>query len=211
MAHVDWYVEGPSFGNCNCKYACPCQFEDLPSHGFCEGFEVLQIDKGHFGDIDLSGLRTALVYRWPGPVFEGGGEMQIIIDERANKAQSDALRRVLCGEETDEAATHWWVYHAMCDQVHEPLTAAIDFEYNIDGRTAKVDVRGLLQSTGRPIRAPHGGGAHRVRIDIPGGIEFTMAEVGSASTSSTNAIALNLNDSYGQWAVIRHGPSGVAA
>lgn len=211
MAHVDWYVEGPSFGNCNCNYGCPCQFEDLPSRGFCEGFEVLQIDKGHFGDIDLSGLRTAMVYRWPGPVFEGGGEMQVIIDERANAAQSDALRRVLCGEETDEAATHWWVYHAMCERVHEPLTAAIDFECDINGRTAKVDVGGLLKSTGRPIRAPHGGGEHRVRIDIPGGIEFTLAEVGSASTTSSNAIALNLDDSYGQWAIIRHGPSGVIA
>lgn len=211
MAHVNWYIEGPSFGNCNCNYACPCQFEELPSKGFCEGYEVIHIDKGHFGDIDLSGLKTALIYRWPGPIFEGGGEMQIIIDERADDAQRDALTRILKGEETDEAATHWWVYHAMSDRVHDTLSAAIEFEHDIEERTAKVDIAGLLQSSGRPIQAPHGGGAHRVRIDIPGGIEFTLAEIGSGSTKSSAAIELDLDDTYGQWAIIRHGPTGVAA
>jgi hypothetical protein len=27
MAPVDWYLEGVEFSNCNCDYACPCQFE----------------------------------------------------------------------------------------------------------------------------------------------------------------------------------------
>ena len=37
---VDWYVEGVAFGNCNCDYGCPCQFERRPTHGNCRGFEV---------------------------------------------------------------------------------------------------------------------------------------------------------------------------
>ena len=56
MAVIDWYVEGEEYGNCNCAYGCPCQFEALPTHGNCRGFEVVRIDKGHFGDVDLSGL-----------------------------------------------------------------------------------------------------------------------------------------------------------
>ena len=39
----------------------------------------------------------------------------------------------------------------------------------------------------------------RVRISIPNGIEFEIAEIGSASTKGTGAIALNLKDSYGQF------------
>ena len=27
MSMVDWYVEGVEFGNCNCDYGCPCQFD----------------------------------------------------------------------------------------------------------------------------------------------------------------------------------------
>ncbi len=49
-----------------------------------------------------------------------------------------------------------------------------------------------------------------MRIDIPGGIEFEFAEIGSASCKTSGAaIPLELNNSYGQWNVLRHGPSGV--
>ena len=37
MAHIDWLIAGKSFGNCNCDYGCPCQFESLPTHGGCSG------------------------------------------------------------------------------------------------------------------------------------------------------------------------------
>ena len=67
MSGVDWYVEGDSFGNCNCSYGCPCQFEALPTHGNCRGFEVLRIDKGHYGDVRLDGLKAAR--STPGPVI----------------------------------------------------------------------------------------------------------------------------------------------
>jgi hypothetical protein len=210
MAFTDWYVEGPSFGNCNCGYACPCQFEERPTHGDCRGFEVLDIAKGHFGDVDLTGAKAALLYAWPGAIFEGKGEMQVIIGESASDAQRDALQRVLQGEETKEEATHWWVFHAMCDKVHDTLYLPIEFEADIEGRTASVRIGDTLQSTGRPIRAPHGGGEHRVRIDIPGGIEFSIAEIGNASTTADAGIKLDLKDSFGQWHYLKHGPTGVA-
>jgi hypothetical protein len=209
MTYVDWYIEGKTFGNCNCVYGCPCQFEDLPTDGHCCGFEVIHIDKGHFGGVNLTGLRAALLYAWPGPISKGNGELQAIIDERANDAQRTALETVVHGGETEEAKTHWWVYHAMSSKVHPTLYKPIDYEVDIEGRTARVSIPGILDATGRPIRAPHGGGEHRVRIDIPGGIEFDQAEIGSASTKATGAIKLDLNDSYGQWHFMRHAPGGV--
>jgi hypothetical protein len=56
---IDWYIEGSQFGNCNCAYGCPCQFEAESTYDECIGFEVIRIDKGHFGDVDLSGLNVA--------------------------------------------------------------------------------------------------------------------------------------------------------
>lgn len=208
---VDWYVEGDVFGNCNCGYGCPCQFEDIPTHGNCRGFEVLRIDKGHFGDMDLAGLKIAMFYAWPGPIFEGKGELQAVIDERADDEQRSALETVLHGEETEEAATHWWVFRAMSETVHETLFKPIDFEVDIEARTARVVIPGVLQAAGRPIRPPHGDGEHRVRIDIPNGIEFEIAEIGSASstTGSDTVIALDLEDSYGQFNRLRHSGSGI--
>ena len=209
MPNVDWYVEGVQFSNCNCDYACPCQFESLPTHGNCRAMEVVRIDKGYFGAVRLDGLKAAAVYAWPGPVFEGNGEMQAIIDERATAEQREALTTVLHGGETDEAKTHWWVFHAMSSKVHEPLFKPISFEIDIESRTASAFIPGVLEAHGRPIKSPVTGDEHRVRIDIPNGIEFELAEVGSASAKCSGAVAFDLTDSYGQFNVLRQSGSGV--
>jgi|RhiMetdeSRZDD1v2_1073273.scaffolds.fasta_scaffold153295_4 hypothetical protein len=210
MAQIDWYIEGVEYGSCNCDYGCPCQFESRrPTHGDCRGFEVVRIDRGHFGDVRLDGLRAALLYAWPGPIYEGNGEIQAIIDERANDSQRKALAAVLYGGETNEGATHWWVYRAMSSTVHPPIFKPIDFEMQLDARTARVLIPGVLQSSGRPIRSPATGAEHRVRIDIPGGIEFEVAEIGSATTKTTASIALDLHDTYGQFNALRHSGTGV--
>jgi hypothetical protein len=210
MARVDWYIEGLEFGSCVCDYGCPCQFEALPTHGHCRGFEAVDIAKGHFGDTDLTGLRFSVLYAWPGPIFEGGGEMQAIIDERANEAQRKALETVLHGGETDEEKTHWWVFHAMSDTVHPTLYKPIEFEADMEARTVRVVIPGVLECTGRPIQPPYGGPPHRVRIEIPDGIEFEVAEVGSATTTANAAIELDLKDTYGQWNILRHSGAGVS-
>ncbi len=208
---IDWYVEGASFGNCNCAYGCPCQFEALPTHGSCHGFEILRIDKGHFGDTDLSGLKIAMFYAWPGPIFEGKGELQAVIEDRADEAQRKALETILYGGETAEAATHWWVFRAMSDKVHPVLFKPIELDVDIEARTATATIPGVLTAAGRPIRPPHSDEDHRVRINIPNGIEFEVAEIGSASgkTGADAAIAMDLNDSYGQFNLLRHSGSGV--
>ncbi|MGR3627281.1 MAG: DUF1326 domain-containing protein [Limimaricola sp.] len=208
---IDWSVTGQSFGNCNCAYGCPCQFEDLPTHGHCRGFEALRIDKGHFGDTPLDGLCVALLYAWPGPIFEGGGELQAVIDEHAGPEQAAALDCVLHGGETDEAATHWWVFHAMSDRVHPTLFRPIEIDLDIAARRARLSIPGVLSAQGAPIRPPHSEGEHQVRIQIPGGIEFETAEIGSASSRSgpDAAIALDLSDSYGQFNELHHSGRGV--
>ncbi len=210
MAYVDWSVKGVAFGNCNCSYGCPCQFEALPTHGNCRGFEVIRIDEGHFGDVRLDGLRAALLYAWPGAIFEGNGALQAIVDERADDRQREALVKALNGEETEPGATHWWVYRAMSSTVHEPLFKPIEFDVDIEARTARVAIPGVVDSVGRPIKSPATGDEHRVRIDIPNGIEFAFAEIGSATTKATAAIELDLSDSYGQFNLLHHTATGVA-
>lgn len=206
---IDWYIEAISFGNCNCDWACPCQFESLPTHGNCRGFEAFEIEKGHFGDVRLEGLRAVLLYAWPGPIFEGNGEAQVIIDERASAEQRMALETVLHGGETEEAKTHWWVFRAMSSKLHETLYKPIDLKIDIKARKGYVSVPGVLESVGQPIKSPATGDEHRVRIDIPNGIEFELAEIGMASSKSSGPIVLDLKDSYGQFNIIRHSGTGV--
>lgn len=206
---IDWSIEATSFGVCNCDYGCPCQFELRPSQGHCRGFEVARVEKGHFGEIPLDGLHFALMYAWPGAVYEGNGEMQAIIDERADEHQREALLTILYGGETEEARTHWWVFRAMSSKVHEPLYGPFDFDVDIERRTGRAQIPGLLEAQGRPIISPATGEEHRVRIDIPNGIEFEIAEIGSGSGRATGAISLELDDRYGQFNMIRHSGTGV--
>jgi hypothetical protein len=54
---VEWVVQATEFANCNCAYGC--QFNALPDKGFCEAVAGYQITQGHFGDVQLDGLRAA--------------------------------------------------------------------------------------------------------------------------------------------------------
>jgi hypothetical protein len=209
MAQVDWYIEGVEFSNCNCDYGCPCQFESRrPTQGYCRGFAAVLIDKGHFGDVPLDGLGGALLYAWPGPIFEGNGECQAVIDERAGRRQRDALTTVLYGGETTEGATHWWVYTTMSSTVHPPLVKPIEFDVNIERRHARIVIPGVLESTATPIRSPATGAEHRVRINLPNGIEFEVAEIGSGTTKTTASIALDLEDTYCHFTFLRQSGKG---
>lgn len=209
MATVEWSVKGKEFGNCNCSYGCPCQFNALPTHGYCEAATGYQIDRGHFGDVALDELRTAAIYHWPGPVHQGNGTMQLIIDERADAQQRAALVRIMSGEETKEGATMWWVFSAMCSTKLPPLVAPIRLEIDVDARKAHLVVPGIVESSGEPIRNPVTGKEHRVRIDLPNGFEYRIAEIGSGRTKATGKIELNLTDTYAQFANIHLSDQGV--
>ena len=197
---IEWSLKGKEFANCNCSYACPCQFNALPTHGNCCAIVGFQIDEGVFGDVKLDGVRSAAIYAWPGPVHEGNGRMQLIVDEKASDKQRDAMLKIMTGQETKDMATMWWVFNAMA-----PIAVSID----VDGRTGRMSIPGVAESTGRPIRNPVTGAEHRVRIDLPNGFEYTLAEIGSATSKTMGPIELNLNDSYGQFADLHLGNEGV--
>lgn len=204
MANTPWFISATQFGSCNCDYGCPCQFEAKPTYGKCRGFEASEISEGHFGEVRLDGLRFAMLYAWPGPIYEGKGEMQAVIDERASAEQRKALETVLHGGETEEAATHYWVFRAMSDKVHETLYRPISLSIDVEARQAEVKIPGVILARGEPIKSPVSGAPHRVRIDLPDGIEFEIAEVGSGTTSAEGAITLDLAGTYAQFSRQKH-------
>ena len=206
---IDWRIRAREFANCNCAYGCPCQFNALPTYGTCEAAAGYQIDEGHFGEISLDGVRAAAIYKWPGPVHEGDGEMLLIIDESASEAQRDAVIRILNGEETEPMATVWSVYTAMSSKILEPLFLPIEFSVDVENRTARLIVPGVIDGIGEPILNPVTGKIHRARIDLPHGFEYELAEMGSGTTTTKGAIALKLVKSYGQFAEIHLSNSGV--
>src|SRR4029453_4285602 len=102
---IEWELHGMEFGNCNCAYGCPCQFNALPTLGHCRAIGFFTIDKSRFGDGKLDALNMAFGVKWPGPVHHGKGEMQPILDAKGNDKQRDALLSIMTGKETDEMKT----------------------------------------------------------------------------------------------------------
>ena len=144
---TEWELHGLEFGNCNCAYACPCQFNALPTYGDCRAIGFFRVDKGHFGKTPLDGLKMAFAVSWPGPVHKGGGHMQPIIDAKGDPDQRRALLSIMTGRETDEMATFFAVYTAMCEKVHDPVYSEIRIDADMKATiTLKFLNTGLFKS-----------------------------------------------------------------
>jgi hypothetical protein len=199
---IDWEIHGMEFTNCNCAYGCPCQFNALPTHGNCQAICFLRIDRGHFGQTRLDGLKMAFAVSWPGAVHQGNGKMQPILDGKADQDQRTALHSILTGKETAEAATYLWIYAAMCDKIFDPIVTDIDIQMDMTGRTAHCKAAGAADGRGEPIRNPVTGKEHRAGILLPNGLEYGQNECGRGWSTSSGAVALAINDSYAHWCEI---------
>ena len=208
-AMTEWEIHGVTFGNCNCAYGCPCQFNALPTYGDCRAVVFSRIDQGHFGDVPLDDLKMGFAVSWPGPVHEGKGTMQPFIDQRASDAQRDALLRILTGQDTEEMATAFWVYSKMCDTIHDPVFTRIDMEVDIPSRTATCKAEGVATARGEPIRNPVTGAEHHVGIVQANGFEYEQTEVGRGWSESIGPVAMTLKDSYGNWFELHMNQSGL--
>jgi hypothetical protein len=206
---VKWTIKGREFAHCNCAYGCPCQFNALPTNGNCKAVIGIDIEQGHHGDVKLDGLKIAAVASWPGAIHEGRGEILPIVDERATPEQRNSLLRIMSGQDTEPGATFFQVFSTTLEKVHEPLFARIDFEVDVDGRKATLNVPGVIESRGEPIRNPVTGADHRARIDIPNGFEYVIAEVGRGWAKTSSPIALNLSDSHAHFAHLHITQDGV--
>ena len=207
---IKWEIHGQELANCNCNFGCPCQYNAPPTDGTCEAAVGFQIDKGFYGDVNLVGLKCAGVYKWPGPVHEGDGQMQLIIDESASAAQRDALQKIMMGEDTDDMATMWWVYSAMSPNRLDTLFKRISISIDVESRSGHVSVQDVFETTAEPIKNPVTGAEHRARIDIPHGFEYRVAEVGSGTTKTSGAMNLQKNnDSHAHFAELHLSGSGL--
>lgn len=197
----DWAIQGQEIANCNCDPGCPCQFSQLPSNGNCEAMITIRIDKGHYGDVKLDGLHAACLYKWPGAVHEGDGQMQMIVDERATPEQRAALEAIMTGEDTVEFGTMFYVFSLMSPTKHETLSADISMSYDAATGTGIARVGDLAETSVKPIPNIVSGEPHVVSIALPNGFEFAEA-VMACGTTATWDTAIRLENNAGTHAHI---------
>lgn len=210
MARADWRLEGEWLKNCICAWGCPCDFNARPTHGECKGFLGTHVMRGHFEQTKLDGLSFFVVVQFPGPLHEGNGQAQPIIDERATQEQRDALFQIMSGKHSAEG-TLFHIFSLIVTKMHDPVFASIDLSFDKDARTARLSIPGALESSVEPIRNPVTGLPHRVRVVMPEGFEHLEGEIASADIRSSGAIGFDSKGSHSTLAYVVQTPDGVAA
>ena len=59
----EWALKGTWSDTCSCKVSCPCFFGSEPTEAFCEGSSLFEVEKGHYGGVEIDGLTAVVSYR----------------------------------------------------------------------------------------------------------------------------------------------------
>ena len=207
---IQWLFKSATYDNCNCAINCGCQFNLPSTHGYCQSAFVGNIVDGYFDDTPLGGLNWAALYKWPGEIAAGNGKRQMIIDERADAAQRRALETILSGGACEPLSNMFAVFASTCSKVCQTLFLPIDLEANLESRTARVHIPGILRSTGKPIINEFDGQPYHVALArASGSFEFTYAEIGLGTSSVTGEMEMAFQDSWAHFCVHHFNQDGL--
>ena len=156
-AAVDWRVEGNYFESCTCDNVCPCLLLKDPTVGFCTALVGWGIDKGHYGDVSLGGLKVAVWLHAPGNLLKGNWRLALYIDDKANDAQFDALHALWSGE----GGGHLGVIASLVGEVLSVKKANISFENTAEKKhlilegVGENEIYPMQGEDGKPIVVAH--------------------------------------------------------
>ena len=208
IPYVDWQIRGAKISICNCDYGCPCQFYAPPTYDKCEGVDFLDIENGHFGEVSLDGLRFGMLASYPGAIHEGGGVGQVIIDDRADEAQREAIYKIVSGEE-QEPTTAFSIYASTMREDYAALYKPIEMHRDVAARSGAIIVPGVIEVEVRPIRNTVTGEPYHARIVLPHGFEFNEAELASADFAAVGDLKFDYMNRSAAFSRFAYGPLGI--
>lgn len=205
-----WMIKSSTYANCNCAINCGCQFNLPSTNGHCRFVAGGVIDEGYFNDTDLSGLKWAFAIIWPGEIPDGNGKEMVVIDERADNAQREALRKIVQGEAGEPGSNHFSVFASTCSEKLEPVYKAIEFDVDIPARRAHLKIPGLVETEGSPVMNDMTGDEFHIGLTRKAGsFEFTEAELGQGTSRVTGDLELEIDGGYAQFSEIHYNQDGL--
>ena len=173
---MDWELKGTVIVACNCDYGCPCNFNALPTTGKCEGTWTWHVERGTFGDTSLDDLNFTVCVNWPGAIHEGNGEALILVDERADEAQRNAIETLIGGD----AGGPWGVLAWTWPTIHGPKS--VPYDVHVDGVNSRVKAGDSYEVVSEAIKNPVSGAEVHPGAVLPEGIVFKEGDFGSSTT-----------------------------
>jgi hypothetical protein len=208
MAGKSWQIEGKYVEYCSCDQGCPCETMADPTYGSSTGLVAFKIDKGYCEDVQLDDLVVAGTFYFPRAIHHGQGVMQAILDERADEAQRNALFYILSGED-QPVGTMFQIFSVIIETFKPPLFAKIEFDWDFEGRRAKIEVANVVRAHSEPIRNPVTDQEDRMILVLPKGWVFQEAENASGFAKGFGAIKFDLSRRHSSLAHIAWNQNGL--
>jgi hypothetical protein len=188
-ARASWNLKGQVVLACNCEPGCPCNFNALPTTGDCEGGYNWTIETGEYDGVRLDGLSLGLFVDWPGAIHQGNGHAVILLDERADARQRQALETLVRGE----AGGPWEIFRATITKYERPyyvpITVATD-EFH-----SRVHAGDKLQLDLEPIRNAVSGAETHPHVVLPEGFVWHDAGVARSAVFKVTDDAVHFDHS----------------
>jgi len=144
-----WAMKGELILNCNCTVFCPCVVslgKHPPTEGHCQTWGGVRIDKGFYGDEDLSGLNIGLLIEIPGMMSRGNWKAAVFIDERASHAAFEGLVRIFSGQAKGTTGLFKVLVGEFLGAERQPVT------YETDGKTRHITVGRKIEGVVFPVQ-----------------------------------------------------------
>lgn len=177
MPATSWKLKGKVLIACNCDWGCPCNFNAPPTSGVCEGGWTWHVEQGRFGDVVLDGLNFSVVVKWPGAIHHGNGEGVVLVDERADARQRDAIATLVKGG----VGGPWGILAWTWPKVHGPK--AVPYDLVFDGVHTRLAAGNCLVIESTTIKNPVNGKDAHPGIVLPEGLIVKSADLGSSTTN----------------------------
>ena len=133
-----------------------------------------------------------------------------MIDESADEAQRVALETIVSGGACEPLSNFFSVFASMCSEFCDTLFLPIRLEANLEKRTARVEIPGIMRSSGRPIINEFNGQPFHIALARPrGSFEFTYAEIGLGTTSVMGDMEMAFEDSWAHFCVHHFNQDGL--
>ena len=195
MTTPAWTVAGQYYETCSCEFVCPCiitQMAAMPSTGSCTFAMGFSIERGTFGSVGLDGLGFVVVGFTPAEMGKGNWSVGVIVDERANAEQRDAIVAIASGAAGGPMA---------------PLTGLIVTFLGVEAAPIRIDRSGLtfaVKAGGLVDMAAEGqkgidpNAIEPMYLDNTGHPVSTRLAVAHASKSHVRALGLTWDDTSGK-------------
>jgi len=185
-----WRLTGEWFDVCRCRVPCGCTFAQAPDEGECNGILAWHVTNGNFGDVRLDGLSVVGIGSFTGNIWAGETKsaMGMIIDERADDRQRDALLTIFGGRAGGWPAGFAELVGDMRGIEFAPITV----EIAADLARWRVDVPGMAKGSAEALTGPTSPPGARVQLhNAPG------AEVGPGQIATWGVAAEDEVEAFG--------------